>query len=328
MPGLPGDQDVYVSRPLTNISVAYLQERNRFVADRVFPRVPVQVQGGRYFTYEKNDWFITEAELRAPGSESAGSGWRVDNTPTFYCDVFAVHKDIDRETRTNAQAPVNLEREATLWVTNQLLLKRDLDWQDAFFKTGIWDTDIAGVGAAPGAGQVLQWNDAAADPMVDIHTYATQITELTAIDPRDLVMVIGPEVWNALRSNPAVLDRIKYTQRGVVTEDLVAQLFGIREVMVAWVTRSTAAEGQAAAMDFLFGKQGLLVYAPRNPGLLQPSGGYIFSWNGLLGASAFGTRIRRFDVPLKNSVRVEGEFAYDMKLVSSDAGVFFDTLVA
>ena len=328
MPGQPGDQDVYVSRPLTNVSVAYLQGADRFIADQVFPRVPVQVQGGRYFTYDKGDWFRSEASLRAPGSESEGSGWRVDNTPTFFADVFAVHKDIDRETRTNAQAPVNLEREATQWVTHQLLLKKDIDWAANFFKATVWDTDIDGVAAAPGVGEVLQWNDAASDPMIDIHTLSTNMTEQTAVLPEDMMLVIGHEVWNALRSNPAVLDRIKYTQTGVVTQDMIARLFGIRRILVAWATRNSAAELIADSMNFEFGKAGLLVYAPPNPGLMQPSGGYTFTWDGLLGSSAFGNRIRRFDVPLKNSTRVEGEIAYDMKLVSPDVGTFFATLVA
>ena len=61
---------------------------------------------------------------------------------------------------------------------------------------------------------------------------------------------------------------------------------------------------------------------------MEPSAGYTFTWNGLLGSSAFGTRVKRFDVPLKNSIRIEGEMAYDMKVISAEAGVFFGTLVA
>lgn len=329
MPGLPGDQDVYVNRPLTNVSVAYQQAASRFIAHRVFPQVPVQVQGGRYFTYDKGDWFRSEAKLRAPGSESEGSGWRIDNTPTFFCDVFAVHKDIDRETRTNAQAPINLEREATQWTTHQLLLKRDLDWASKFFTTGVWGTDITGVSATPTGPQVLQWNDASADPMIDIHNYSVGITEKTAVLPSEMSLVIGPYVWNALRSNPAILDRIKYTQGPAIpTEAMVAQAMGIKEILVAWSVSNSAAEQVTDAMAFNFGKAGLLIYTPNSPGLMQPAGGYTFTWNGLLGSSAFGTRVRRLDVPLKNSTRVEGEMAYDMKAIATDVAVYFTTLVA
>jgi hypothetical protein len=40
--------------------------------------------------------------------------------------------------------------------------------------------------------------------------------------------VIGAYVLQALRNHAEILDRIKYTERGIVTEDLIASLFGVR----------------------------------------------------------------------------------------------------
>lgn len=84
--------DVHVNRPLTNISIAYIQEQTQFVADKVFPLVPVQKQSDRYFQYLKEDWFRSDAEERAPGTETAGSGWKLDNTPTYYTPIYGIHK--------------------------------------------------------------------------------------------------------------------------------------------------------------------------------------------------------------------------------------------
>lgn len=60
-------------------------------------------------------------------------------------------------------------------------------------------------------------------------------------------------------------------------------------------------------------------------GLKVPSAGYIFSWAGLLGAGAYGNRIMRIPVPLlgAGTERVEGEMAFDQKIVAADLGVFF-----
>jgi hypothetical protein len=41
MPGNPSIGDVHVNVPLTNISVAYIQDEGAFVADRVFANIPV-----------------------------------------------------------------------------------------------------------------------------------------------------------------------------------------------------------------------------------------------------------------------------------------------
>lgn len=45
----PTASDVHIDKPLTNISVAYIQNTNEFIADKVFPTVPVDKQTDKYF---------------------------------------------------------------------------------------------------------------------------------------------------------------------------------------------------------------------------------------------------------------------------------------
>ena len=49
----PTPGDVHVDSPMTNISIAYLQAASLFVADRVFPNIPVQKQSDLYFKYDR-----------------------------------------------------------------------------------------------------------------------------------------------------------------------------------------------------------------------------------------------------------------------------------
>ena len=91
----PTRSDVHVNAPLTQISIAFLQDMSGFVARKAFPSLPVKKQSDRYYVYDKKQWFRSDARIRAPGTESAGSGFTVDNTPSYYCDVRAVHKDVD-----------------------------------------------------------------------------------------------------------------------------------------------------------------------------------------------------------------------------------------
>ncbi len=76
----PTVADVHINRPLTDVSVAFMQNATDFVADRVFPTVPVAKQSDLYFVYEREDWYRSQAERRAPGTESAGSGWNLYET--------------------------------------------------------------------------------------------------------------------------------------------------------------------------------------------------------------------------------------------------------
>ncbi len=134
---------------------------------------------------------------------------------------------------------------------------------------------------------------------------------------------------NVLRNHADILERIKYTQRGIVTADLLAALFGVKRVNVAWATQNTEAEGVAATMSFIAPKAALLTYSPSSPSLMEPSAGYIFSWTGLLGSGAqTGTRISNMRMPLRKANRLEAEMSYDMQVVAADCGVYFDAAVA
>jgi hypothetical protein len=79
---------------------------------------------------------------------------------------------------------------------------------------------------------------------------------------------------------------------------------------------------------FVGGKSALLVYAAPSASILQPSGGYTFSWVGYTGAGPLGQRIKNMRIDPINSDRIEIEMAYTQKLVAAECGVFFTTIVA
>jgi hypothetical protein len=309
------------------MSVAYFQSADSFVADKVFPPIPVAKQSDRYFTYDKGDFFRSEMKLRAPGTPSAGGGYRLDSTPTYFCSKKSVHKDIDDDTRANSDEPLNQDRDATIWVTQQGLIKRDIDWAAAYFGTGKWGTDLAGVTGTPTAGQFKRWDEATSDPISDIADESVNIESKTGYLPNTLVL--SPRVYNALRNNPAILDRIKYTQKGQITREMLASLFDLERVLVARGVQNTGPEEGTDAIDYIINTKGaLLVYSAPSPSLQMPSGGYTFTWTGLLGAGAHGGRIKKFRMEELSSDRIEIDMAYDQKLVAADVGSFFGDAIS
>ena len=327
----PTQSDLHVNAPLTNISVAYLQDQDAYVADRVFPRVPVQKQSDLYWKYHKSEWRRTDVERRAPSTESPGVGWNVE-TDQYFAHVYAVHKDIDDQLRANADSAFNLDRDATRFVTDQLLLKRDIDWASTYFSSGVWDTDKTGVDSNVSSGEFLRWDESGSDPISDVTSAVIEMRESTGFAPNTFVM--SPYVLHALRHHDDILDRIKYTQRGIVTEDLLASLFGVEKILVTWASQNAGARYQDpadsdtnATYEFINGRHALLLYANSSPSLMTPSGGYTFTWNGYLGGNERGVRIKRFRQENIASDRIEGEMTYDMKVVSSDCGYFFQDAV-
>lgn len=323
----PTQSDLHVNVPLTNVSIAYMQSANTYIADKVFPKVPVRKQSDLYWKYSKSDWRRTDVARRAPGTESPGVGWNFD-TDSYFAHVYAVHKDIDDQLRANADSNFNMDRDATEFVTNQLLLKRDLDWNGTYFKSGVWNTDLAG-GTDFG-----QWSDAGSDPIGDVAQYVVDFRRETGFAPN--IMILGAEVMKALKQHPDIIDRIKYTQRGIVTEDLIATLFGVEQLYTSYATVAAGpqipdarTQDAAASYDFITNaKSALMLYAPSTPSLMTPSAGYTFTWSGYLGGNSQGIRVKRFRMENIASDRIEAECTYDMKVVCPDLGIYLSDVVA
>lgn len=313
----PTQNQVHVDAILTNISVAYMQKQENFIANKVFPIVPVDKQSDKYFSYTKNDWFRDEARLRADATESAGGGYNL-TTSSYSADVWAFHKDIGDQTRANADAPINVDREAVEFVTSRLLLKMETEFVSNFFGTGVWGTDNTPANL---------WSDYTnSDPLNDVEDAKRAILATTGFEPNTLVL--GYDVFKELKNHPDLVDRIKYTSSNVITTDMIARMFDVERVLVSKSVKATNNEGGTAAYDFTAGKNALLCYSAPSPGLLQPSAGYVMSWTGVSGGLGQTIGASRFRMESVKADRIEGEMAFDMKVVAADLGYFFSAVVA
>lgn len=326
----PTRGDVHVNTPLTNISVAYMQAQQNFIATRFFPNVPVSKQSDRYYVYNRGDFNRDEMKVRAPGTESAGSGYALDNTPAYFAPVRAFHKDIPDQIRANEDSPLNSDRDATNFVTNKAMIHRERVFAAAALVSGVWDNEKTGVNSDVTAGsEFLIWNDANSTPIEDIREAQRTVLEATGFEPNKIVL--GKAVFDALVDHPDIVDRVKYGQTAGsiarVNEAALAALFGLDEVLVSKAVHNSAAKGATESSAFINGTNALLGYVTPTPGLMVPTAGYNFSWTGYLGASANGSRIKRFRMEELASDRIEIEMAFDQNVVGSELGYFFESAV-
>ena len=322
----PSINSVHVDAILTNISVAYLQNQDNFIADKVFPVIPVDKKSDKFFTYTKNDWFRDEAQRRAGGTESAGGGYGL-STGSYSADVFAFHKDVDDQTLYNADAPLNPLREATEFVTRRLALRKEIQWNSDFFAGSIWGNDYDGVAGTPSTNEVKQWSDyAASDPIDDIEDAKAGILSTTGMEANTLVL--GYDVFRTLKNHPDIVDRIKYTSSQTVTADMLAAMFDVPRVIISKAVKATNVEGATGAYAFTAGKKALLCHVAPTPGLLTPSAGYSFSWTGVSGGLGATVGTSQFRMESLKADRIEAEMAFDNKVIASDLGWFWDSVVA
>lgn len=316
----PSRSDVHVDGPLTNISIAFLQDQDSFVADRVFPNIPVAHSSDVYYTYPKGEFNRDDMELRAPGTESAGANYKL-GTDNYSAPVRALHHDIADQVRANADSPLSPDREATEFLTQKALINREIQWASNYFQAGVWDTDVV---------SGLNWDDATSTPIADVRTGVRTVLQNTGYKPNTMVM--GRECWDILVDHPDLvgrLDRGQTSGPARVLRDAIAALFEIDQVLVMEAIQNTAGKGLADSHSFIgTGLDALLCYAAPSPGIMTPSAGYTFSWTGFLGASQNGMRMKRFRMDHLESDRIEIDQAYDQKLVASELGYFFDDVSA
>lgn len=316
---LPAIGDVHVDRALTNISIAYLQEQRNFVADRVFPAVPVAKRSDKYFTYNKSDFRRDEVKPRAPGAESEGGGFRLDSSNSYSCEIYAFHKDIADAIRDNQDDPINLENDSARWLMQLFLIQKENQWASTYFTTGVWDTDVVG------GTDFTKWDDASSDPEKDIDDGKISVLQSTGLDPNTLVVDINTH--KALKRHPLVTERFKYTSPDSITEAMLARFFEVDNYMVSKASYDTADEGATDSNSFIAGKNALLCYVAPTPSLMLPSAGYNFVWSGFTGINDLGVRVKNFRLERNAAQRIEGELAYDMKAVATDTGYFFSGTV-
>lgn len=322
----PTRSQVHYNRPLTNVSVAFVQEDTFFVARKVFPGIPVDKQSDVYYVYPRDQWFTDEMAQRAPGTESAGSGYAVD-TDDYSCKVWALHKDVADQIRNNADDPIDLDAEASRWLTHKWLIRTERLWVTSYFGTGIWTGSTTGTDITPGT----LWDNASGNPVNDVQIQIKSMWQKTG-GYKPNRFVVSPDVDTVIKNNADIKDRIKHIKivdDKATDESALASLFGVEQYLICGGVYNSAKEGQTKAMNFISGtKRAALFHAAKTPGLQTPSAGYTFDWTGHTGAGQNGQAMSNFRMEHLKADRVEIEAAFDQKVVATDLGVFFTAVIA
>jgi len=336
MPMLTPSQ-VHIDQPLTNLTIAYLQDQNNFIADKVFPNVAVDKQTNKYYIYDRANFNRTDVATRAPRTRSPRVGMSLSNA-TYTAEVRSISTDFDLQTLANEDAALDIRRGASEMLTHQLLIDREKRWMTTFFATNVWDTEYDGVANADNnlSSEVTQWDDYTnSTPIVDV-TNARRAMQLKSGGFIANKMVVTRDVHDTLVNHPDVLARINggatVTNTALVTQAKLAEIFEVAEYHIVDAIENTAKEGLTETNAFVATKKAALYYAPASSGLMVPSAGYNFTWNELDNASGYGIDIRSYT---GDFLRVEGiaelleaNMAYDQKVVGAELGVFFNTVLS
>ena len=317
---------------LSNLAVAYFEEPT-YAHKRLFPICPVQFPSGHFYEFKMED-LARDNVQRKPDYGVVQPAIMGHSDNSYSCHVDQVLIGLDQiitlaYQRANAPGSGDPRRARVKMITEQMSLHQEIQFAEKFFKVGVWNNQWTGANTADSQNKKFKrFNNSDSDPVELFDNLSIEIRRNGRRKPNKLAL--GIETFKGLKNNPSILERIKYsgTQQNpaIVNENVLAQVFGVDEVIVLDATYNAAGINQPANMQYVCDSKGaLLFFAPDTPQIDMPSAGYMFTW--LMNGGNY-IAIDQFE---KNDGShtdfLEGIIAYDLQKTSDALAVYLTDCV-
>lgn len=275
MPDTPA-KELVTEGPLQNVSLAY---RNKnYIGDRVFPILDGVDPKVKIYKILKGSWFRNDAAIRGEGGRAPRSGMRWSPTsiaPAEYSFASEVTDEMRKVSTSKNAPPLQPDQNAIEFCSDKIDLSKEVRIAAAI-KAATWadgnatGEDAEGLWAPAGSTNTF---------LADITTGRKAIQSTTGYTPNKLIIDFA--TYEALKLCDQILDKIKYTQRGVLTLELLAAICDLEQVLIGEAIVNTAKETKAGTeftasyvWEVTAGKgMGFLFYSPPSLGLKVATAG-------------------------------------------------------
>lgn len=205
---------------LSNLAIGYTNAE--LIAEMLFPLARVQKEAGKIPVFNKDHFklYNTERALRAKSNVMQPG----DRT---FIDVALEEHDfsVPMDYREGEEADFDLQASNAMIAQEVIMLRREKLAADLAFNAANYaaSNKITLAGAT-------QFTAAGSSPLGVVETGKEAVRRRIAKRPNTLAM--GAATFAVLKHHEQLLDRIKYTQKGVLTKDLMAQVFDVDQVIV------------------------------------------------------------------------------------------------
>jgi len=300
-----GSNNIHIDQVLTNISVGWQNEG--LVAEQLFSRVGVRKQADKYYTFGREAWLPEAGDLRAPGTEANEIPGVAVSTDTYYAQEHALQVAVTDEERENTDSPMSPDRDGTELVTSKILLGREKAMHDLATDASQYASDMT---VDLSSGTNTQWDEASGNAIGDIKLGRHTMHAHVFLEPN--VGIFPYQVMSVLEDDPDFIERIKYSERAILTSDLIAAVVGIPKIIIPGTGIASSA---SLVPGYLWGKDVLLAWVPPRAGLKIPAFAYEFTW-GYGGNTPMVTDRWREERRKSDIIRVSRR--YDLKLVGRE----------
>lgn len=264
--------DAHIDVPLSNFAVsAFSDGTDEFIADQLFPSVPVGKQSDKYYTIQKDNFLMlpSEGALRAPRTQARRVEFTVSSDAYFALN-YALANENALEDLANADVAIQLRQNSVRIVTAQLRRAQE----DRIARLV---TSASNVGSGVILSGSTKWSDFVnSDPLGDVTTAHAFIRSNTGLLAN--TMVIDWDTLQVIRRHPDILDMFKYTEGGMATDAQLREVFKVQTILVGRAIKNVGKEGQVASMANIWGNNVLLAHIERGTSLQTQTLGLRMQW--------------------------------------------------
>ncbi len=297
---MPLMNQLHVDKLLSNISVKY--QNQEYIADKIFPTVPVKLDSDLYRIFVKN--------FRIPETKRASLGVAREHsfdvtTAGYLLEEHALKNYVGDEQADNYDIS-DLRSDMTEELTDVIMRMKEKKVADLFTSTS-WS-----LGVSLASGAAFSDNTTTSNPIPIFDTAATTIIQMSGYAGN--FGILPRNGFVSCKNHVSVLDRVKYTSKEM-TEEMLAALFGLPELLVPLTVIDTSALGLvdtvATSTSAIF-THAFVGYKPSSAGPLKPSCGYTFEKS--------IPRVRRWRDEERKAEAVEVQIKFQPKVVASLTG--------
>ena len=254
-------EDLRINAYLSEVARGY--GNNSFIAENLFPIIDSEKEKIDIFQFNKEAFqlYDTERAIRANSNVISPKGFS-KHTATLAEHDLAYPIDYREEDEAEK---VNLQLHATNVVTEGLKLKLEKQCADLAQDPKNYATEnkIALSGTS-------QFTNDASDPLKVVNAGKDAVCGKIGKDPNTLVM--GQEVWQALKQNTSLKNLIASSSNKIITLDLLKEFFEIENIVVGRSIYADANNNFAR----VWGNNIILAYVPKLTSRTEydPSFGY------------------------------------------------------
>ncbi|MCU7494760.1 MAG: hypothetical protein HF314_12035 [Ignavibacteria bacterium] len=301
-----GSQLRVVDPVLTNLIRGY--SNAEFVGIHIFPVVSVEKEAGKIPSFGKEAFRIynTSRAMRASSNKlpvearSSLDFATTEHDASYPIDYREMQEDI-----------INTEQNGAYIAQNAILIKHEKSCAD--LATTAANFPVGNKVTLAGA---TQFTHPDSDPLAIVATAVEAVRAKIAKRPN--VGIMGASTFKALQTHPKILDRIKYTQTGLVTVELLKSLFNLKELYVG----DAVYVDDAGVSHDIWPDSFVIAYVPEaktdvDRSIYEPSFGYTLRKKGMPEAD-------KYEEDGGKVLNVRSTDNYIVKIVGSDAGYLIE----